>query len=134
MIKSFPGPSSLRCKVLLVEDDEATLALYASALRMDGFQVRTATDGVLALRIVESFEPDVVILDLGLPMASGFEVLRDMRATQFRMPVIAVSGHEPGLAMARRDPNFFAAMQKPLDPADLVTLTRRALLQSATGN
>jgi DNA-binding response OmpR family regulator len=119
--------------VLLVEDDEPTLTLYASALRLEGFQVRTATDGVHALRIVESFDPDVVILDLKLPMANGFEVLRDMRATQLRMPVIAVSGHEPGVEMARRDPDFFAALQKPLDPADLVTLARRAVYQSSLG-
>jgi two-component system OmpR family response regulator len=133
MIKSAPGSPSLRCKVLLVEDDEQTLTLYASALRLEGFQVRTASDGLHALRIVESFEPDVVILDLRLPMASGFEVLRDMRATQCRMPVIAVSGHESGVEMAKRDPDFFAALQKPFDPVDLITLTRRALYQSSLG-
>ena len=121
-----PDPFA-RCKVLLVEDDEATLAMYATALRMDGFHVRTAPDGVAALRILESFDPDVVILDLTLPMASGFEVLHDLRATRLRMPVIAVSGHEPGLEQAKRDPGFFAALRKPFDPGDLIAITRRAL-------
>lgn len=129
-----PGIPTVRCKVLLVEDDAATLALYASALRIEGFEVRTAADGVHALRMVEAFEPDVVILDLRLPMANGFEVLRDIRATHLQMPVIAVSGHEAGLARARTDPEFFGTLQKPFDPTELVTLTRRALSCSSLGN
>jgi two-component system OmpR family response regulator len=128
MIKSLPN--LLRCKVLLVEDDEAARAMYTTALRMEGFQVRAAADGVTALRMVESFEPDVVILDLKLPMASGFDVLKDLRATHLRLPVIAVSGHEPGLERAKRSPEFFAALRKPFDPHDLVTVTRRALYQA----
>ena len=115
-----------RCKVLLVEDDEAALAMYASALRMEGFHVRTAPDGLAALRILEAFDPDVVILDLKLPVASGFEVLDELRATRLTTPVIAVSGHEPGLELARRNPEFFAALRKPFDPNDLIGVTRRA--------
>jgi two-component system OmpR family response regulator len=120
-----------KCKVLLVEDDEPTLAMYATALRMDGFQVRTALDGVTALRMLESFDPDVVILDLKLPMATGFEVLHELRATRLTMPVIAVSGHEPGLEQAKRNPEFFAALRKPFDPDDLIGVTRRALQAAA---
>ena len=128
MIRSTPNV--LRCKVLLVEDDEPVRAMYTTALRMEGFQVREAADGVTALRILESFEPDVVILDLKLPMASGFDVLRDLRETHVRLPVIAVSGHEPGLEQAKRSPEFFAALRKPFDPNDLVTVTRKALYQT----
>ena len=104
--------------------------MYATALRMDGFHVRTARDGVTALRLLESFDPDVVILDLKLPLASGFEVLHDLRATRSTMPVIAVSGHDPGIEQARRDPDFFAALRKPFDPGDLIAVTRRALYQA----
>jgi DNA-binding response OmpR family regulator len=71
----------------------------------------------------------VVILDLKLPMASGFEVLHELRASRARVevPVIAVSGHERGLELARSNPEFFAALQKPFDPNDLIGVTRRAL-------
>ena len=100
--------------------------MYATALRMEGFHVRTAPDGIAALRILECFDPDVVILDLKLPMASGFEVLDELRAIRLKMPVIAVSGHEPGLERARHDPEFFAALRKPFDPDDLIGVTRRA--------
>ena len=118
-----------RTKVLLVEDDQATCTMYATALRMEGFVVRTAPDGLVALQTLEVFDPDVVILDLKLPVASGFEVLHELRASRDRgrLPVIAVSGHERGLAQARRNPEFYAALQKPFDPNDLIGVTRRAL-------
>jgi DNA-binding response OmpR family regulator len=127
MMKAFAAHGA-RCKVLLVEDDEAALAMYATALRMEGFHIRTARDGVTALRILEWFDPDVVILDLKLPLASGFEVLHDLRATSLRMPVIAVSGHDSGIEQAKRDPGFFATLRKPFDPGDLIAITRRAAL------
>jgi DNA-binding response OmpR family regulator len=121
--------SSARAKVLLVEDDEAACTMYADALRMEGFVVRTAPDGLAALRMLESFDPHVVILDLKLPIASGFEVLHELRASHARMalPVIAVSGHERGLEQARRNPEFYAALLKPFDPNDLIGVTRRAV-------
>jgi len=104
--------------------------MYATALRMEGFLVRTAADGLAALRMLEAFDPDVVILDLKLPMASGFEVLHELRASRARLslPVIAVSGHERGLELARSNPEFYAALQKPFDPDDLIGVTRRAVL------
>jgi DNA-binding response OmpR family regulator len=118
--------------VLLVEDDESTCAMYAMALRMEGFHVRTALDGLAALQVVEAFDPDVVILDLKLPIASGFEVLHELRASRQTLPVIAVSGYQRGLELARRNPEFFATLEKPFDPNDLIGVTRRAVLSAPT--
>ena len=124
-----------QCKVLLVEDDDATCRLYADALRMEGFYVRTAADGISALRVMEAFDPDVVILDLRLPLASGFEVLHEIRAVGMgiKAPVIAVSGEERGLEMARRNPEIYATLRKPFDPDDLIGVTRRAAYRAARG-
>jgi DNA-binding response OmpR family regulator len=121
-----------RSKILLVEDDDATRVLYAAALSREGFYVRTAADGVAALRTLEAFDPDVVILDLRLPLADGFDVLRELRCDSLhgRVPVIAVSGSERGLERARSDPNFFAALQKPFDPDDLIGVARRAAIKA----
>ncbi len=96
---------------------------------MEGFVVRTAADGLAALRMLEAFDPNVVILDLKLPIASGFEVLHELRASRpgTAVPVIAVSGHERGLEQARRNPEFYAALRKPFDPNDLIGVTRRAV-------
>lgn len=107
--------------------------MYADALRMEGFCVRTAGDGVSALQVIEAFDPDVVILDLRLPLASGFEVLHELRSDALRLsaPVIAVSGEERGLELARQNPDFYATLQKPFDPDDLIGVTRRAASRAA---
>src|SRR5688500_8264398 len=118
-----------RTKVLLVEYDHATCTLYAPALRMEGFVVCAASDPVAALRTLEVFAPVVVIVDLTPPIASGFEVLHELRASRpcLTLPVIAVSGNERGLTPARKNPEFYAALQKPFDPNDLIGVTRRAV-------
>jgi DNA-binding response OmpR family regulator len=63
-------------KVLLVDDDVDLLDVTSYALRREGFNVIAATDGVQALRRWAADQPDVVVLDVGLPKLSGFEVLR----------------------------------------------------------
>lgn len=130
MIRRPAGDPNSKSKVLLVEDDDAAALMYATALRLEGFQVRTASDGLSALRLLEAFEPDVVILDLKLPMASGFEVLHELRSSRRALPVIAVSGYEDGLTLARQNPDFFATLRKPFDPDDLIGVTRRAASSS----
>ena len=67
-------------RVLVVEDDAAIADVLRRALRQEGHEVRSAQDGVEALEMAESFVPDLVILDLGLPKLDGVEVCRRLRA------------------------------------------------------
>jgi two-component system, OmpR family, response regulator MprA len=67
-------------RVLVVEDDAAIADVLRRALRQEGHEVRSAEDGVEALELAESFMPDLVILDLGLPKLDGVEVCRRLRA------------------------------------------------------
>lgn len=115
-------------QVLLVEDDDQARETLAAALRLTGYHVRTASDGLAGLRVLETFEPDVVIVDLSLPIASGFDVLNELRAASRTQntPVIAISGNERGLKLARSNPEFFATIQKPFDPETLVRVVDRA--------
>jgi PleD family two-component response regulator len=57
--------------VLLVEDDTATAQMYKMQLQLDGYLVLTATDGESALSIAEKFEPDLVVVDIGLLGMNG---------------------------------------------------------------
>jgi DNA-binding response OmpR family regulator len=66
-------------KVLVVEDDLDLLDLTSYALRRDGYQVLTAIDGQQGFRCWESENPDVVLLDAGLPKLNGFELCRRIR-------------------------------------------------------
>lgn len=114
--------------MLLVEDDDDAREMLATALRMTGYQVRTAADGLAGLRMLEAFEPDVVVVDLALPIASGFDVLNELRSTgrTHHTPVIAISGNERGLQEARANPEFFGILAKPFDPQTLVRMVDRA--------
>jgi two-component system, OmpR family, response regulator MprA len=67
-------------RVLVIEDDEAIVDVLRRTLRQEGHEVRSAIDGVEALRVAEEFLPDLVVLDLGLPGLDGVEVCRRLRA------------------------------------------------------
>jgi two-component system alkaline phosphatase synthesis response regulator PhoP len=78
-------------RLLVVEDQPDLAELLARNLRVEGFDVRTVGDGREVLPLVRSWTPDLVILDLMLPGLDGFEVLRQLRARDQRLPVIILS-------------------------------------------
>ena len=114
--------------MLLVEDDDHAREMFADALRMTGYKVRTAADGLAGLRMLEAFDPDVVIVDLALPIATGFDVLNELRAVKrtHRTPVIAISGNDRRLQEAKANREFFGILAKPFDPQRLVRMVDRA--------
>jgi DNA-binding response OmpR family regulator len=67
-------------RVLVIEDDAEITDALRRSLRHEGYQVRTAGDGVEALDAAAEFIPDLVVLDLGLPRLDGIEVCRQLRA------------------------------------------------------
>jgi two-component system OmpR family response regulator len=80
---------------VLVVDDEQTLAeLLTMALRYEGWDVRSANDGLSAVRSVREFRPDVVVLDVMLPDIDGLEVLRRLRADASDVPVLFLTARD----------------------------------------
>jgi two-component system OmpR family response regulator len=80
---------------VLVVDDEPTLAeLVTLALRYEGWEVRSAPDGLSAVRVAREFRPDAVVLDVMLPDFDGLEVLRKMRAEQAKLPVLFLTAKD----------------------------------------
>lgn len=79
-------------KILLVEDDIATASLLTSVLCQNNWNVSVVYSGEHALQKIDTFVPDVVILDLLLPGMSGFDVLRKIRGEKnFKKPVVILS-------------------------------------------
>jgi DNA-binding response OmpR family regulator len=78
-------------KVLLVEDDLAIAEPLARALRRDEHEVMVCGDGVQALEAARVTDPDLVVLDLGLPGMDGIEVCRILRAEGNRVPVLMLT-------------------------------------------
>jgi DNA-binding response OmpR family regulator len=83
-----------RKKVLIVEDDPDLRRLYAIALNQRGYEVKLAANGAEALDRLVQEKPDVMLLDLMMPVMSGFEVLEKLNPDVRKcVPVIVISGH-----------------------------------------
>jgi len=80
-------------RILVVEDEINLLALYRTELEEDGFSVETAENGTDALKVAETFEPDLVILDIKLGDDEGLRVLSDLKNQSKDRPVILNSAY-----------------------------------------
>ncbi len=78
-------------KVLIVDGDSATRRDVRAACAQDGYQVLEADSGAEALRQIESVRPNLVLLEVALPDASGFDVCRELRKKDTAVPVIMMS-------------------------------------------
>lgn len=80
-------------KVLIIEDEPALADIYSTKMRIDGYDVVTAGDGVEGLDAAVRLVPDIILLDVLLPIKDGFEVLKDLKATPKtrEIPVIILS-------------------------------------------
>ncbi len=107
-------------KVLVVDDEEPLARLVASYLTRDGLAVSVAGDGVEAVRVARALDPDVVVLDLGLPRLDGVEVCRQLRTfTDCYVLMLTARSDEVdklvGLSVGADD-----YMTKPFSPRELV--------------
>jgi two-component system phosphate regulon response regulator PhoB len=102
--------------VLVVEDEPSIRALIAATLTADDCKVESVSDGPSALSRIESWKPDLVLLDVGLPGMSGGEVLRRLRAKEAtaNTPVVLLTGLEPPEGVL---PD--AVVLKPFTPSSL---------------
>ncbi|MGH8872260.1 MAG: response regulator transcription factor [Acidimicrobiia bacterium] len=78
-------------RVLLAEDDQGVRESLERALRYEGFQVATATDGRQALLAVEEHPTDLMVLDVMMPEIDGIEVVRRVRAAGSRLPILLLT-------------------------------------------
>jgi len=122
------GERGSECVVLLAEDNEDNQAIYATFLEHHGYRVVAAWNGEEALTAATTELPDVVLMDLSMPVLDGWQALRRLRAdprTQ-RIPVIALTAHAlateraNGLAMG-----FDSYITKPAAPAAVLAEIRR---------
>ncbi|MFA6604119.1 MAG: response regulator [Patescibacteria group bacterium] len=78
-MKDVHHDKARQTRILIVEDESALMDIYAMVLSQTGYEVIKASDGVAGLEAAIHESPDLVLLDLALPLKDGFEVLRDLR-------------------------------------------------------
>jgi CheY-like chemotaxis protein len=112
-------------RVLIADDDRDAMLTLGILVRSEGYIVRLAGNGKEALAAVSHFEPDIALLDLGMPDMSGFDVARELSQRRgTRCPVlIAVTGHrrEEDRRLAESC-GFRHFVPKPYNPEALITL------------
>jgi two-component system OmpR family response regulator len=87
-------PSTDRVRVLVVDDETYITDLVATALRYEGFEVVSAGNGREALSLVETFRPELIVLDVMLPDLDGFEVQRKLVERGRRVPVLFLTARD----------------------------------------
>jgi two-component system CheB/CheR fusion protein len=109
-----------RLRVLVVDDNIDAADTLTEMLRVSGHDVDTAYDGVAAIDAVDSHRPDVVLMDIGLPKLSGYDVARQIRESdpQRRIVLVAVTGWGQDEDRRRsQQAGFDHHLVKPVDPA-----------------
>lgn len=115
-------------RVLVVEDDPDTATSYDILLRLYGYQVGVALDGPSALRAVQVNEPDVVLIDIGLPKMDGWQVAKQIREQNARKRpfLIAITGYGTLADRLRsQEAGIDLHLLKPVDMASVDQLLRR---------
>lgn len=120
-------------RVLVVEDDPPTCRLIANALRREGLEVTTATDGAECLLAVVDQRPDLVILDVMMPVLDGFQTLRALRENDVtkHLPVVMLTARREDRDVLRGwMTGVDLYLTKPFQLDDLLVAVRRILLVS----
>jgi two-component system, OmpR family, response regulator len=91
---SDPSANGAGAKILVVDDEPYIADLLATSLRFVGFDVRTAGTGRDALTTAESYQPELLVLDVMLPDLNGFDVLRRLRSSGRRVPVVFLTARD----------------------------------------
>ena len=119
-------------KILIAEDNAVNRELLRELLEIRGYTVVEACDGEEALRIIEQTQPDLVLLDIGMPLLDGFGVIRKIRENPrfASMPVVAVTAYAmQGDREKILGSKFDGYLSKPVDARSLVQELDRVLSQ-----
>jgi two-component system cell cycle response regulator DivK len=122
-----------RPRVLIVDDYPDAREMYSEYLQFSGFDVVEAANGIEALQRAVDTAPDIILMDLSLPVMDGWEATRRLKADKrtAAIPVVALTGHAlAGISEGARMAGCDAFVTKPCLPEDLVKEIRRVLDES----
>ncbi|HEU5087010.1 MAG TPA: response regulator transcription factor [Roseiflexaceae bacterium] len=118
-------------RVLVVDDEPQIGRLLTTSLQARGYEVAVATDGKMALEMAATWRPDLVLLDLGLPVVGGLEVCRRVRGWS-QVPIIVLTVHDAELdKVAAFDLGADDYVTKPFGTNELLARIRVALRHAA---
>jgi CheY-like chemotaxis protein len=119
-----------RPRVLLVDDYPDAREMYTEYLEFSGFEVVEAGNGIEALERAIDASPDIILMDLSLPVMDGWEATRRLKADErtSSIPIVALTGHAlAGISEGAKKAGCDAFVTKPCLPEDLVREIRKIL-------
>ncbi len=125
---SIPVPKASGCRILLVDDHQASIMGLSELLKLEGHEVELAADGPQALKMARESKPEVILCDLGLPGMTGHEVARELRKTGIDARLLALTGF---VDLASKEEALEAGFEAVLaKPIDLQQLNRHLMAHS----
>lgn len=122
-------------RILVVDDDEGVREYVEAVLSRAGLEVVCAADGARGLRALDERRPDLVLLDLAMPDASGLDLLRRIKQRHTHLPVVMLSGQgEPANVVESLRRGAADFIRKPFEPERLKLVVARALALRSEGS
>jgi DNA-binding response OmpR family regulator len=121
-------------RILIAEDDVLVSSFIEKGLHANGYVSHSVHDGVAATELGRSGEFDLMVLDLGLPIRSGLEVLQLLRGSGSQMPVIVLTGRRERDPVVCLEGGADDYMKKPFHFDELMARIRARLRQSGTAD
>lgn len=97
-MSSAPAEST---RILIVDDEAGMRELLKDALKLAGFETQAASDGMSALTLLRSYSPDIMIIDINMPLMDGFELVERLRKTGNEVPVLMLSARADRVDVTR---------------------------------
>jgi two-component system nitrogen regulation response regulator NtrX len=120
----------MKPKVLIVDDEEAIRSSLQMMFEYEGYDCLQAASGPAGLKMIDSYQPDLIFLDIKMPQMDGLEVLKEIKARDGAPPVVILSGH--GTVKAAVEATKLGAydfIEKPPDSDRILLVARNALSQ-----
>ena len=115
-------------KILIVDDEEIVLDSCTDILEGSHHHIATATDGILGVRLVKEFQPDLVFVDLKMPGISGLEVIEKIRAYDPTIVTVVITGYATvSSAVEAMKQGAYDFLPKPFTPDELRLIAQRGL-------
>lgn len=93
-VDAAPAAPRARRRLMLVEDNDDTARALKTALEQLGYEVAVAHDAPIALNLARTFNPDIALLDLGLPVMDGWELAKRLRDARRPLPIVALTARD----------------------------------------
>ena len=116
-------------KILIVEDNPDSREMLVCLLKLEGYEIKSATDGKEAIELLEQERPDLIISDIQMPNLDGIEMIKQLRkrGKLSRVPILVMSAYRSGRVSEALKAGANAATRKPVQWDDLLMIIKQLL-------